>query len=83
MCIIGSLLVATLLALPAPAAALPGPNPLCLAWPPACVGGEVIRDVLAAYPRRRVVRTFDVAETPSGHDRAALIDKMVTPQPPR
>jgi hypothetical protein len=38
--------------------------------------GSQILDVLQAYPRSRVVMTFDVAETPSGHDRAALIDKF-------
>jgi 4-amino-4-deoxy-L-arabinose transferase-like glycosyltransferase len=38
--------------------------------------GSQIRDVLDAYPQWRVVMTFDVAETPSGHDRAALIDKF-------
>jgi 4-amino-4-deoxy-L-arabinose transferase-like glycosyltransferase len=38
--------------------------------------GSQILDVLEAYPRSRVVMTFDVAETPSGHDRAALIDKF-------
>ena len=38
--------------------------------------GSQIRDVLEAYPRSRVAMTFDVAETPSGHDRAALIDKF-------
>jgi hypothetical protein len=37
--------------------------------------GKVIEDVLDAYPNRRVLRVFDVAETPGGHDRAALIDK--------
>ncbi|MGH9410428.1 MAG: ArnT family glycosyltransferase [Vicinamibacterales bacterium] len=37
--------------------------------------GSQIEDVLAAYPDWRIVMTFDVAETPSGHDRAALIDK--------
>jgi hypothetical protein len=31
--------------------------------------------VLAAYPGWQIVMSFDVAETPSGHDRAALIDK--------
>ena len=36
----------------------------------------MIQDVLDAYPHRRIVMTFDVAETPSGHDRAALIDKF-------
>lgn len=36
----------------------------------------VITDVLDAYPNRRVVMTFDVAQTSSGHDRAALIDKF-------
>ena len=38
--------------------------------------GRVIRNVLEAYPQRTIVRTFAVAETPSGHDRAALIDKF-------
>jgi 4-amino-4-deoxy-L-arabinose transferase-like glycosyltransferase len=37
--------------------------------------GSQIEDVLDAYPHRRIIMTFDVAETPSGHDRAALIDK--------
>lgn len=37
--------------------------------------GSQIEDVLAAYPGWRVIMSFDVAETPSGHDRAALIDK--------
>jgi hypothetical protein len=37
--------------------------------------GPVILDVLAAYPEHRRVWTFDVAETTSGHDRAALIAK--------
>lgn len=38
--------------------------------------GPVIQDVLDAYPDRTIIRTFDVAETPTGHDRAALIDKF-------
>lgn len=38
--------------------------------------GPVIRDVLDAYPHRRIIMTFDVAETTGGHDRAALIDKF-------
>jgi 4-amino-4-deoxy-L-arabinose transferase-like glycosyltransferase len=38
--------------------------------------GAVIQDVLEAYPQRTIVMTFDVAETPTGHDRAALIDKF-------
>jgi hypothetical protein len=38
--------------------------------------GPVIRDVLEAYPDRTIIRTFDVAETATGHDRAALIDKF-------
>ena len=38
--------------------------------------GSQILDVLDAYPSWRVVMTFDVAETPSGHDRAALVDKF-------
>jgi 4-amino-4-deoxy-L-arabinose transferase-like glycosyltransferase len=38
--------------------------------------GPVIQDVLAAYPNRTIISTFDVAETATGHDRAALIDKF-------
>ena len=37
--------------------------------------GDQIVDVLAAYPGWRIIMTFPVAETPSGHDTAALIDK--------
>ncbi|NUR56251.1 MAG: hypothetical protein HOQ29_17550, partial [Acidobacteria bacterium] len=37
--------------------------------------GSQIEDVLGAHPHWRIIMTFDVAETPSGHDRAALIDK--------
>jgi Dolichyl-phosphate-mannose-protein mannosyltransferase len=37
--------------------------------------GPVIKDVLDAYPNRRVLHVFDVAETPGGHDQAALFDK--------
>jgi Dolichyl-phosphate-mannose-protein mannosyltransferase len=37
--------------------------------------GPVILDVLDAYPHRRTLWTFDVAETPGGRDRAALIEK--------
>jgi 4-amino-4-deoxy-L-arabinose transferase-like glycosyltransferase len=36
----------------------------------------VIQDVLDAYPNRSIIMTFDVAETATGHDRAALIDKF-------
>ena len=36
----------------------------------------VIKDVLDAYPDRTIIMTFDVAETATGHDRAALIDKF-------
>ena len=36
----------------------------------------VIQDVLDAYPDQRIIMTFDVAETATGHDRAALIDKF-------
>ncbi len=36
----------------------------------------VIQDVLDAYPDRTIIMTFDVAETATGHDRAALIDKF-------
>ncbi len=38
--------------------------------------GPVIQDVLDAYPQRRIIMTFDVAETTGGQDRAALIDKF-------
>jgi 4-amino-4-deoxy-L-arabinose transferase-like glycosyltransferase len=38
--------------------------------------GPVIRDVLEAYPDRTIIRTFDVAESAAGYDRAALIDKF-------
>lgn len=38
----------------------------------------VIREVLEAYPRWRIIMTFDVRETSTGHDRAALIDKFGT-----
>ena len=38
--------------------------------------GPVIEDVLEAYPQRTIIRTFDVAESATGHDRAALIDKF-------
>ena len=37
--------------------------------------GPVIQDVLRAYPYWRILRTFDVSETTSGRDQAALIDK--------
>ena len=39
----------------------------------------VIKDVLDAYPSRRIIMTFDVAETAGGHDRAALFDKFPGP----
>ena len=39
-------------------------------------GNPVINDVIDAYPDRRIIMTFDVAETATGHDRAALIDKF-------
>ena len=38
--------------------------------------GRVIRDVVEAYPQRAIIATFDVAETATGHDQAALIDKF-------
>jgi hypothetical protein len=38
--------------------------------------GPVIVDVLEAYPNRTIIKMFDVAETASGQDRAALIDKF-------
>jgi len=37
--------------------------------------GRVIRDVLAAYPRRAIVARFEVTETGEG-DRAILVDKF-------
>jgi hypothetical protein len=37
--------------------------------------GDQIVDVLAAYPGWQMIMTFDVAETRSGHDKAALIEK--------
>ena len=37
--------------------------------------GSQIHDVLDASPGWRIIMNFDVAETPSGHDRAALIEK--------
>jgi hypothetical protein len=37
--------------------------------------GPVIRDVVDAYPQHRVLWTFDVRETTSGLDQAALIEK--------
>ncbi len=39
-------------------------------------GNPVIQDVLNAYPNHRILLTFDVAETTTGYDRAALIDKF-------
>jgi 4-amino-4-deoxy-L-arabinose transferase-like glycosyltransferase len=41
----------------------------------------VIQDVIDAYPNHRIIATFDVAETATGHDRAALIDKFGAGQP--
>ena len=37
--------------------------------------GSQIKDVLDASPGWRITMSFDVAETPSGHDTAALIEK--------
>ena len=37
--------------------------------------GSQIQDVLDASPGWRITMSFDVAETPSGHDTAALIEK--------
>jgi hypothetical protein len=37
--------------------------------------GSQIKDVLDANPGWRIIMTFDVAETPGGHDTAALIEK--------
>jgi hypothetical protein len=36
----------------------------------------IILDVISAYPKHRIIMTFDVAETATGQDRAALIDKF-------
>jgi hypothetical protein len=38
--------------------------------------GSQILEVLDAYPDRTIIMTFDVAETATGNDRAALIDKF-------
>ncbi len=45
--------------------------------------GPVITDVLDGCPGWRILRTFDVAETAGGHDRAALILKPASCQPLR
>ena len=37
--------------------------------------GSQVLDVLAASPGWRAIMTFDVAESPGGHDKAALIEK--------
>jgi len=42
-------------------------------------GNPVIREVLDAYPDWRIIMTFDVRETATGRDRAALIDKFGKP----
>lgn len=42
-------------------------------------GSGLIQEILDRYPNRRIVRTFDVDETPV-RDEAALIDKRPTPQ---
>jgi 4-amino-4-deoxy-L-arabinose transferase-like glycosyltransferase len=38
--------------------------------------GRVIQDVLDAYPAHTIITMFPVAETTTGQDRAALIDKF-------
>jgi 4-amino-4-deoxy-L-arabinose transferase-like glycosyltransferase len=43
--------------------------------------GPVILDVLEAYPDRKIIKTFDVAETAAGHDQAALIAKFGAESP--
>jgi hypothetical protein len=43
--------------------------------------GPVILDVLETYPDRKIIKTFDVAETAAGHDQAALIDKFGAESP--
>lgn len=47
--------------------------------------GTVLNDLLTGCPGWRILRTFDVAETATGHDRAALILKAprCTPDVPR
>jgi 4-amino-4-deoxy-L-arabinose transferase-like glycosyltransferase len=37
--------------------------------------GPVIREVLSAYPHRRLIATFDVAESAGGRDQAGLFEK--------
>jgi hypothetical protein len=44
--------------------------------------GPVITDVLENCPGWRILKTFDVAETTTGHDRAALILKAAHCTPP-
>jgi 4-amino-4-deoxy-L-arabinose transferase-like glycosyltransferase len=44
--------------------------------------GPVIRDVLDAYPRRMIVASLPVAETGSGADKVALLDKFGATQSP-
>jgi hypothetical protein len=39
-------------------------------------GNPVIKDVIDAYPNQRIIMTFDVAETATGHDLAVLVDKF-------
>ncbi len=41
----------------------------------------MIQDVLDPYPNRTIIMTFDVAETPTGYDRAALIAQFGTRPP--
>jgi hypothetical protein len=42
----------------------------------------VFTHVLEAYPGRRIIMTFDVAEAATGHHRAALIDEFGAPGSP-
>jgi len=46
-------------------------------------GRSIIWDILDAYPDRRVLRVFDVCESPGGHDAAMLVDKMPAGTPDR
>ena len=41
--------------------------------------GPIIREVLDAYPRKRLLWTVPVAESPGGADLAALYEKFPAP----
>lgn len=51
------------------------PYVLTYVAPSAGYEGPVIREVIEAYPHRRILRRFAVSETPSGRDEAVLMEK--------